>query len=147
MGSIKLEVTFGPEENYRMEHLRFEVVPFKSAYHAIFGRPAFAKFMARPCYVYSKLKLPGPNGTITVNGNFKKAKECERGNAAFAEAVLHAEELAMLKKETDTSHPPEKVQTAEPKKTFKASEETKKEDLVPGDNSKQVTIGSGLDDK
>ena len=94
MGSIKLDVTFGPETNYRMESIRFEVVPFKSAYHAIFGRPSFAKFMARPCYIYSKLKMPGPNGTITINGNFKKAKECERGNAAFAEAVLHAEELA-----------------------------------------------------
>ena len=40
MGSIKLDVTFGPETNYHMEAIRFEVVPFKSAYHAIFGRPA-----------------------------------------------------------------------------------------------------------
>ena len=103
--------------------------------------------MARPCYIYSKLKMPGPNGTITVNGNFKKAKECERGNAAFAEAVLHAQELAMLKKETDTSRLPEKVQTAEPKQSFKASDDTKKVDLVKGDSSKQVTIGSSLDDK
>ena len=146
-GSIKLEVTFGTEANYRTEYVRFEVVPFKSAYHAIFGRPAFAKFMARPCYIYSKLKMPGPNGTITVNGNFKKAKECERGNAAFAEAVLHAEELAMLRKETDASKLPAKVQTAEPKQSFKASDDTKKVDLVKGDSSKQVTIGSGLDDK
>ena len=46
MGSIKLDVTFRPETNYRMESIRFEVVPFKSAYHAIFG-PAFAKFMVR----------------------------------------------------------------------------------------------------
>ena len=30
---------------------------------------------------------------------------------------------------------------------FKASEETKKMDLVKGDSSKQVTIGSGLDEK
>ena len=59
MGSIRLKVTFGPKENYRSEFLRFEVVPFKSAYHAIFGRPAFAKFMARPCYIYIKFKMPG----------------------------------------------------------------------------------------
>ena len=51
MGSIKLEVTLRTETNYRTENIRFEVVPFKSAYHAIFGRPAFAKFMARPCYI------------------------------------------------------------------------------------------------
>jgi hypothetical protein len=26
------------------------VVPFKSTYHVIFGRPAFHSFHARPCY-------------------------------------------------------------------------------------------------
>ena len=82
--------------------------------------------MARPCYIYNKLKMPGPNGTITVNSNFKKAKECERGNAAFAEAVLHAEELAMLKKEVNTSQLPDNVKTAKPKQSFKASKDTKK---------------------
>ena len=130
-----------------MESIRFEVVPFKSAYHAIFGCPALAKFMARPCYMYSKLKMPGPNGTITINGNFKKAKECERGNVAFAEAILHAEELAEMKKEAITSQLPEAAAPAKPKNTFKASVETKQMDLVKGDSSKQVTIGSGLDDK
>ena len=49
LGQITLEVTFGKPENYRTEDISFEVVPFKSAYHAIFGRPAFAKFMARSC--------------------------------------------------------------------------------------------------
>ena len=53
----------------------------------------------------------------------------------------------MMRKEMDTSELPEHAKTAEPKKTFKASEDTKKVDLVPGDSSKQVTIGSGLDDK
>ena len=86
-----------------MESIRFEVVPFKNAYHAIFGCPAFAKFMAKPCYIYNKLKMPGSNGTITINGNFKKAKECERGNAAYAEAVLHADELADMRKDAGTS--------------------------------------------
>ena len=103
--------------------------------------------MARPCYIYSKLKMPGPNGTITINGKFKKAKECERGNAAFAEAVLHTEELADMRKDAGTSQLPETAAPAELKNTFKASMETKQMDLVKGDSSKQVTIGSGLDDK
>ena len=80
MGMIVLKVTFGDETNFRTEDIAFEVVPFKSSYHAIFGRPAFARFMARPCYIYSKLKIPGPNGVITVHGDYKKAKECEAGN-------------------------------------------------------------------
>ena len=46
LGEIILEVTFGEEDNYRTEDISFEVVPFDSAYHAIFGRPAFARFLA-----------------------------------------------------------------------------------------------------
>ena len=91
--------------------------------------------------------MPGPNGTITVNGNFKKAKDCERGNAAFAEAVLHADELVDMRKEAGTSGLPEAAAPAERKNTFKASVETKQMYLVKGDSSKQVTIGSSLDDK
>ncbi|KAK1686388.1 hypothetical protein QYE76_047236 [Lolium multiflorum] len=39
-----------------------EVVPFKSSYHVIFGRPTYHKFHARACYIYNKLKIPGPKG-------------------------------------------------------------------------------------
>ncbi|KAK1662826.1 hypothetical protein QYE76_050985 [Lolium multiflorum] len=42
--------------------ITFEVVPFKSSYHVIFGRPTYHKFHARACYIYKKLKIPGPNG-------------------------------------------------------------------------------------
>ncbi|KAK1609025.1 hypothetical protein QYE76_032698 [Lolium multiflorum] len=37
------------------------VVPFKGSYHVIFGRPTYHKFHARACYIYNKLKIPGPN--------------------------------------------------------------------------------------
>jgi hypothetical protein len=42
-----------------------------SQYHAILGRPAFAKFMAVPHYAYLTLKIPGPKGTIMVQGSLK----------------------------------------------------------------------------
>ena len=57
LGQITLNVVFGDSKNYRKEKLTFEVVD-QSAYHAILGRPAYACFMARPCYVYLKLKMP-----------------------------------------------------------------------------------------
>ncbi|KAK1633149.1 hypothetical protein QYE76_007464, partial [Lolium multiflorum] len=38
------------------------VVPFKSSYHVIFDRPTYHKFHARACYIYNKLKIPGPKG-------------------------------------------------------------------------------------
>jgi hypothetical protein len=34
MGRVSLPVTFGPEENFRMEYLSFEVTNFKPSYHA-----------------------------------------------------------------------------------------------------------------
>ena len=51
VGKIALEVAFGDDHDSRSETLTFEVVKIKSSYHALFGWPAYAKFMARPCYV------------------------------------------------------------------------------------------------
>ena len=45
LGQIALDVVFGDSKNYRKEKLTFEVVDFQSAYHAILGRPAYARFM------------------------------------------------------------------------------------------------------
>jgi len=146
MGMIVLKVTFGDETNFRTEDVAFEVVPFKSSYHAIFGRPAFARFMARPCYIYSKLKIPGPNGVITVHGNYKKAKECEAGNAILAEAVISAEELEQYKKEVDLSEMPAGKQPLPASAaTFKAGEHSKKARLDDTDASKTTNVGTSLD--
>ena len=86
-------MAFGSEDNWRSEFLSFEVVKLKSPYHTLFGRPDYALFMARPCYVYLKMKMPGPRGTIIVEGNRKIALECEEGDAAYAESACAAEEL------------------------------------------------------
>src|SRR5664279_4490915 len=148
LGSITLDVSFGTKQNYRKERIWFEVVPFKSAYHAIFGRPACAKFMARPCYIYSKLKIPGPNGIITVSGDFKKAKECERGNAVYAEAVISAEELEEYKKEVNPKEMPAGQKPPSGSDvTFKASKQTKKVKRSTTDSTKETAIGAGLERK
>ncbi|KAK1687026.1 hypothetical protein QYE76_047874 [Lolium multiflorum] len=57
LGSITLPVAFGDVHNFREEKITFEVVPFKSSYHVIFGRPTYHKFHARACYIYNKLKI------------------------------------------------------------------------------------------
>jgi hypothetical protein len=106
LGSITLKVTFGDENNYCKEPITFEVVPFKSTYHVIFGRPAFHSFHARPCYIYNQLKMPGPDGIITVYGRFRKAKECEDGEAAFTEAVFFGEEFKEIHAATDPAEMP-----------------------------------------
>ena len=80
------------------------MVKIKSPYHALFGRPAYAKFMARPCYVYLQLKMPGHKGTITVHGSRKIALECEEGDAAYAESVCATEELKFYKDNVDPAN-------------------------------------------
>ena len=66
MGSITLEVVFGSLDNFRSEELIFGIAPFRSGYHALLGRTAFARFNAVPHYAYLKPKMPGPRGVITV---------------------------------------------------------------------------------
>ena len=67
----------------------------------LFGRAAYAKFMARPCYVYLQLKMPGHKGTITVHGSRKIALECEEGDPSYAESVCATEELNFYKDNVD----------------------------------------------
>ena len=87
MGSITLEVVFGSPDNFRSEELIFDIVPFRSGYHALLGRTAFARFNVVPHYAYLKLKMPGPRGVITVNGNTDRSLRTEEHTAALAAEV------------------------------------------------------------
>jgi hypothetical protein len=89
LGQIDLPVWFGTPDNYRQETLTFEVVGFRGAYHAILGRPSYAKFMAVPNYNYLKMKMPGLNGVITVGSSIEHAFDCD------IECVEHAKALAL----------------------------------------------------
>jgi hypothetical protein len=66
LGKIELDVCFGDSGNFCKEKLEFEVMDWPSQYHAILGRPTFAKFMAVPHYAYLALRIPGPKGVITI---------------------------------------------------------------------------------
>ena len=46
IGQIRLPVTFGNRENYRIELIDFDVAHIRLPYNAILGYPALAKFMA-----------------------------------------------------------------------------------------------------
>ena len=46
--SITLEVVFGFPDNFQSKELIFDIVPFRSGYHALLGRTAFARFNAVP---------------------------------------------------------------------------------------------------
>ena len=94
LGQIDLPVCFSTPANFRKEVLTFEVVGFRGAYHAILGRPCYAKFMAVPNYTYLKMKMPGPKGVITVGPSFEHAYECDVECVEHAEAQADNEALA-----------------------------------------------------
>ena len=85
MGRIRLDVIFGTEENIRREPIWFEVADLSSPYHALLGLPAFTKFMFNAQQTYLKMKIPGPNGVITVTGDFRKSLECTSAGGSLAE--------------------------------------------------------------
>ena len=108
MGSITLEVVFGYPDNFRSEELIFDIVPFRSGYHALLGRTTFVRFNAVPHYAYLKLKMPGPRDVITINGNTERSLRTEEHTTALAAEVqsgllkrhhnLAAEPLDIVKK-------------------------------------------------
>jgi hypothetical protein len=49
-----------------MEYLTFEVMDFRSSYHAILGRPMLAKFMAILHHTYLIMKMLAPNEILYI---------------------------------------------------------------------------------
>ncbi|XP_025825144.1 uncharacterized protein LOC112900498 [Panicum hallii] len=82
--TVTLPVTFDTRENYRTKYIKFEVANFESLYHAILGRPALAKFMAMPHYVYVLLKMLGRSGVLTFRGDLKKSYDCDQEAIEYA---------------------------------------------------------------
>src|SRR4051812_43832420 len=98
LGRIRLDVIFGTEENFRREPIWFEVADLRIPYHALFGLPAFAKFMLNAHEPYLKMKIPGPNGVITVIGDFRKFLKCTSAGGNLSDSQVIAEEKRKLGK-------------------------------------------------
>ncbi|CAO2203587.1 unnamed protein product [Urochloa humidicola] len=150
LGHITLPITFGDRNNYHTEHLQFTIADFDTAYHAILGRPALAKFMAVPHYVYLKLKMPGPRNVITVSGDVRVSYACEKeilNTATALELSTRKEEVLMASKHVD----PEDLEIPTKKSSKDAikakSSEVKKVSLGLDNAAKTVTIGADLDPK
>lgn len=95
------------------------------------------KLMARPCYVYLKLKMPGPNRVIMISGNPKRSNECDDANAAITETLIAIEELVEIQKEADAEQlPSSKKRTIE--SSFQSAKDTKKVRVHPEDSFKTV---------
>jgi hypothetical protein len=139
---IDLPVKFGDVRNFRTEILTFEVVGFSGTYHAILGRPAYAKFMAVPNYTYLKLKIRGPRGIITVGPMYQRAYECNAKCFQFTEAIVQSARLHAEPRSEDQDVPESSKRAAcsfEPSKGVK--------DAVISDDGRKLRIETMLDSK
>jgi hypothetical protein len=147
LGHIYMLVTFGTPENYRTEFLRFEVASFDCGYNAIIGRPGLAKFMAILHYSYMILKMPGPQGIITVRADFQGAAECFRvaiQAALTTKPPTTSSVQENSKPKEDLAIPANEAQAVT---SMWPTEETKRINLGFADERKTAIISSSLDDK
>jgi hypothetical protein len=129
--------------------MQFEVVDFETTYNAFLGRPILTKFMVVPHYAYLVMKMPGPNGIISIRGDVKHAYDYDRESCEMADRLLASTELQELKMALAESHPDPIMPEA---KTSKVSIQLKDNlsKTVPlslDELSKVTHVGNSLDPK
>jgi hypothetical protein len=78
VGKIELPLSFGVAPNARSEQITFDIVDMVYPYNAIMGQGSINKFEAAIHGLYLYMKIPGPQGVITVYGNQQTARNIER---------------------------------------------------------------------
>jgi hypothetical protein len=151
LGTMVLPVTFGTREDYCTEFIKFKVANFESSYHAILGRPALAKFIAVPHYIYLLLKMIGRSGVLTVRGDLKKSYDCNQEAIQYAstthvpdasgEVLAAAQQLSQAGLEIPTRMASQSSIQSTGNVALKTIQ------LQEGDSSKTVVIGAGLGEK
>ena len=150
IGQITLPVTFGTHYNFRTERILFQVADFESAYHAIIGRSAMARFMAVPHYPYLTLKMPGPNGIISLHSDLWNSFDCDVQSCEMATKQLMLSDQKEIQKavgieeQTGTEVPTKKPT----KDKIQTDDIQAKEILLDPEDPDMVTYaGVNLDEK
>jgi hypothetical protein len=90
------------------------------------------------------LKIPGPNGVITVKGNFKVLDTCDKEFHKMAQTFGMTVEYARLKGDTDHNVLPNVGQSL-PDQAFDSTRDSKKVRVHPKDPEKTMSIAVDLD--
>src|SRR3954463_15892283 len=100
------------------------------------------------------MKLPGPNGVITVTGGFRKSLECTSAGGSLADSQVIAEEkrqlgklIAMAQAQNKAPLPVCPAKRADEESAFQSANDNKKVALDPSDSTKFVVVRAGLSDK
>ena len=98
--------------------------------------------MAIPNYTYLKLKMPGPNGVITVSSSFSHAFTCNHEHFELTTTVVNSSELPRLRESSALVVSDCNKLTSS--MAFRPLEETKAVGIDPTDPTKMVRIGTQL---
>jgi hypothetical protein len=142
LGAIHLDVIFSTPSNFRKK-IKFEVVDWPSQYHAILGRPTFARFMAVLHYAYLKLRMPTNKGPLTINRSFARSENCDKDFNNMSQTFGVHEELNHIRESTNMDVDPPAQQNA-PELSFDASKDTREHQIHPTDQTKTARVWNSL---
>ena len=127
------------------------MVDLESPYHALLGRPALAKFMISTHVAYLKMKMPGPNGIITIAGDYKKAIKCATVGSTLAELMVIQDEKNKMHEVVAMAKSAQlgvlAMTNPDAGATFEVPKETKKICDDPEFPERKAIIGAGLGEK
>jgi hypothetical protein len=148
LGKVQVDVLFGGRDNCCFENILFEVIDLDSPYHALLGRPELARFMASTHTAYLKMKMPAPNGPLTVVGNYKVTLETASAGSNLAESLVIAKEKRRMKIAVALAQSSQLNLAAMSGQlgalAFKTTKETKDIMLDPAYPERTVPISAGL---
>jgi hypothetical protein len=136
IGQVRLPVTFGTRDNYRIESLNFDVAYIALPYNAILGYPALARFMAATHHGFNVLKILGANGTITVRCNEKDALRSVEHVYREAAAMFPADD-DLLEHSGDLTRKKQLMS-----QEWAAAKKASLEPLLPGSTGKKFTAST-----
>ena len=149
LGHVCLPVTFGTEQNYHTEYMTFEVADFRSSYHAILGRPMLARFMAIPHHTYLLMKMPAPNGILSVYGDIMVSYICDAESVDLTSTSAYAAAASAMVAQASTVDV-SMLEVPEQKHTETALDPSlaiKRVCLNLSDRTREVSIGADLTKK
>ena len=107
--------------------------------------------MASTHMPYLKMKMSGPEGVITIVGDYRKSLECASDGSKLAEAMVIATEKKRIAEVVALA---QSVKLEEPASSapqsgvaFQAARESKRVRIDEADSEHTVIIGAGLEEK
>jgi hypothetical protein len=138
VGKIELPLSFGIAPNARSEQITFDIVDMVYPYNAIMGSGSINKFEAAIHGLYLCMKIPGPQGAITIYGNQQTARNIER------DFVLGQWNVHCLTTQHEVSEATRPVANEHEKAQLQSNDGTKTVPLDPATPKQTVIISEDL---